>query len=216
MSAQRVQTRAVVRSAVKRLLVRSPSFSQLPQTERRAFVDDLESVVAYLSAPEGLPANTLVGTVTVVPFQELVDAVDFPDFVAGLIEGVFETIVDSSIQQMIAYAQLLKEIAKTVAAFVQDNVSDGDGRDYLVGKYPRYFEVDKDHYLRLRDGIDRAQAAERLRRLDGSLKKLDAAAIKNTLIPAARRRITANRQQLLASMVLTGIHRIDASLRRGK
>ena len=36
----------------------------------------------------------------------LVEKVNFPSFVSGLIQGVFHSIVDSSIQQMEAYAKL--------------------------------------------------------------------------------------------------------------
>ena len=154
-----------------------------------------------------------VRAVAVNSFQELIDAVNFPRFVAGLINGVFDAIVDSSIEQMRAYGELLKDVAKTVDQFLQENVSDDDGRDYLAERYPEYFEVDETRCLRLRDGIDRRHATTRLHRLvpDGRLNTLDAASVKRILIPAARRRIAANRQQLLASMVLMGIQRIDTA-----
>jgi hypothetical protein len=43
--------------------------------------------------------------------------VDFPDFVADLIAGTFETMVDASIEQMQAYADLLQEAGATVDGF---------------------------------------------------------------------------------------------------
>jgi hypothetical protein len=50
----------------------------------------------------------------------LVDAVDFPAFVADLIRGTFDAIVDASIQHMEAYGELLKEVSETVDEFLQD------------------------------------------------------------------------------------------------
>ena len=46
----------------------------------------------------------------------LVAGVDFPGFVAELIDGVFGAIVNASIQQMDAYAKLLADVAKSLDA----------------------------------------------------------------------------------------------------
>ena len=62
----------------------------------------------------------------------VLDAVDFPDFVAGLLQGVFGAVVDASVQQMEAYADLLAEVAKTVDEFTEDHVSEGEARDLLT------------------------------------------------------------------------------------
>ena len=40
------------------------------------------------------------------------DAVEFPEFVARLVSGVFEAVVDSSLQQMEAYLDLLEDVTK--------------------------------------------------------------------------------------------------------
>ena len=141
------------------------------------------------------------------PADRLVRAVDFPDFVARLIAGVFEAIVDSSIKQMDAYADLVKNVSKTVDNFTNDAVSDDHGRKFLVETYPDYFEFEKETCIRLRAGIDKRQALRRLKHLDGRLKKLDQTVIETLLVPAARRRVTARRQQLLASMTFMGINR---------
>jgi hypothetical protein len=117
---------------------------------------------------------------------------------------------------MKAYADLVKSVAQTVARFAQENISDDDGRDYLAERYAEYFEIDENRCLQLRENVDRREALKRLRRLvpDGGLKRLDASAITTILIEAARRRIVANRQQLLASMVVMGIRRIDAKRKK--
>ena len=46
--------------------------------------------------------------------------VDFPTFVAGLIEGVFNAIVSASIQQMDAFSELVKSVAKSLNDFVDE------------------------------------------------------------------------------------------------
>lgn len=48
------------------------------------------------------------------------------DFVAREVEGVFQAIVESSIQQMEAYADLLASVTKTVDEFRRDEVDDDD------------------------------------------------------------------------------------------
>src|SRR5512134_2750957 len=65
-------------------------------------------------------------------FGALVKKVDFPKFVSGLIQNVFQAIVDSSIQQMRAYGELLANVAKTVDQFAQDNISPNNARDWLA------------------------------------------------------------------------------------
>ena len=78
----------------------------------------------------------------VAAYTDLVQKVDFPKFVAGLIHGVFDAIVTSSIKQMEAYAELVKNVAKSVDQYMKDNVSTNQARDYLAGRYPEYLEVD--------------------------------------------------------------------------
>ena len=77
-------------------------------------------------------------------FGQLVQKVDFPAFCAGLINGVFKAIVDSSIQQMRAYGELIANVAKTVDQYAQDNISENNARDYLVDKYPGELGVSTD------------------------------------------------------------------------
>ncbi|MGZ8485180.1 MAG: hypothetical protein ACXW6R_14750 [Candidatus Binatia bacterium] len=51
--------------------------------------------------------------------------VDFPKFVGGLIKNVFQAIVESSIEQMRDYGELIGNVAKTVEQFMTDNISAG-------------------------------------------------------------------------------------------
>jgi hypothetical protein len=188
-------------------LARSPAFSALPPERRREIAHDTEAVLSYILggadgscrpasitisgnarafagaagprprrraiAAEGPADRPLADTVAGV-----VARVDFPQFVAGLIDGVFRAIVDSSVQQMEAYAELVKRVARSASEYASDHVSDDQARDYLLERYPG--EVDADAQGR----VDPA------------------------LLRAARRRIAMDRQQLLATMVLMGINRI--------
>src|SRR5204862_202510 len=62
-------------------------------------------------------------------FGEMVKKVDFPNFVSGLVHGVFQAIVDASIQQMEAFSELLAATAKTAEQFAGDHISDAQARD---------------------------------------------------------------------------------------
>src|SRR5436305_9971017 len=53
----------------------------------------------------------------------LVNEIDFPGFVAGLVHGTFDAVVDASIRQMESYASLVSAVAKTVDQFTEENVS---------------------------------------------------------------------------------------------
>lgn len=174
----------------------------------------MAKIGAYLVEPEDLVASQLPGAIAIVPVGkvagDLLNAVNFPAFVAGLINGVFQAIVDSSIQQMDAYSELLGNVAKTVDQFAKENISDQKARDWLAITYPDYLEREaKSGDLQLVTGFDRAQALKRFRLLPllCPLKKLGPAEIEDVLVPAARRRMAADRQQLLATMVLMGVNR---------
>ena len=150
----------------------------------------------------------------------LLEAVNFPTFVAGLIQGVFHSIVQSSIEQMEAYGRLVADVAKTLNQFRDENVSVNQGRDHLVDTFPDLFEVDTGESffgeeggprVRLREGVDEEQALERVQSLpvDGEpISGLDDETIEERLVPAARTQLATSRQQLLATMVLMGINRI--------
>ncbi|MDP8981228.1 MAG: hypothetical protein M3O35_11640 [Acidobacteriota bacterium] len=199
----------LVRSHVKDLLTSSHAFRGLPAERQNQVARDMTQVAAYLAAPESIKANTLPGAVTIV--QDTRNApgeVDFPKFVGGLISGVFQAVVDASVKQMDAYAELMKNVAQTVSEFLRDSVSDDDSRRYLATTYPEYFELDPDCQLRARDRLDKYEAIGRLSllALEASLGNMDQHEIDRVLVPAGRRRIVAQRQQMVACMVLMGVH----------
>jgi len=146
-------------------------------------------------------------------FTEMVQKIDFPQFVAGLIDGVFNAIVTSSIKQMEAYAELVKNVSKSADQYMKDNVSENNARDYLADRYPDHFEVDisgDKPRVRKRQGAD----DDSLPDLQGDLglkeevTSVDDDVIEEQLVPAARRRMALDRQQLLATMVMMGVNRL--------
>jgi hypothetical protein len=154
----------------------------------------------------------------------LLQKVNFPDFCAKLIQGVFHAIVQASIEQMEAYGKLVSSVAKSINQFRDENVSDNQGRDHLVEQFPDMFKLGTsdgsdftgaggkgEPRVQLKDGVDEDQA---LKRVNGSLptpvKSMDLTDEDNerALVQSARTQLATSRQQLLATMVLMGINRI--------
>jgi len=140
-------------------------------------------------------------------------AIDFPTFVASLIQGTFQAIVDSSIQQMEAYAQLLKSVASTVDRFMDDNITDGAARDYLADQYGGLLVRETSGGQPRLSRNPRRQQAEELPSFFKDLgftsaDDLDDDALEQVVVPAARKHLAERRQQTLATMVLMGIKRV--------
>jgi hypothetical protein len=143
----------------------------------------------------------------------LVERVNFPRFVAGLIDGVFNAIVTSSIKQMEAYADLVKNVSKSVDQYMKDNVTENNARDYLADRYPNHLEIDiggDKPRLKAREGADDDNMPDFAGDLGlkDPVTSLDDDKIEKDLVPAARRRIAMDRQQLLATMVMMGVNRL--------
>ncbi|HMQ94235.1 MAG TPA: hypothetical protein PKA33_03000 [Amaricoccus sp.] len=144
--------------------------------------------------------------------EDTLNAIAFPTFVADLIKGTFQAIVDASIQQMEAYAELLSNVSKTVDQFMSDNITDNNARDWLAGAYPQVIRLDTSGgQPRLVPTPNAGDAAQPNFRGDLNLSEdvtVDDSSIEEVLVPAARRRIAQSRQQTLATMVLMGMNRI--------
>jgi len=151
----------------------------------------------------------------------LLKQVKFPTFVASLIEGVFHAIVKSSIEQMEAYTKMIEAVAKSLKQFTDDNVTENQGRDHMVEKFPDVFEIGVDDMsdspspkLQLRDGVDESDALKRVNQqlsFEGSpFKSMDLSDenAEKALVLAARMQLAKQRQQLMASLVMMGINRI--------
>ena len=141
----------------------------------------------------------------------VVDAVDFPGFVSELIQGVFQAVVDASIQQMEAFAELVANVSKSVDQFMKDNVSEDQARDYLAGQYPDHLQPDLEAgKLTSKPEADMDNAPDFLSDLGlpFDLGDIDDEEAEQQLVQAGRKRIAMDRQQMLATMVLMGLNRI--------
>jgi len=152
---------------------------------------------------------------------ELLREVKFPEFVGGLIQGVFQSIVTSSLEQMEAYSTMIASVAQSLEQFMQDNVSENQGRDHMVDKFPDLFEIGIDDWsdepgprLQLREDVDENDALRKVNNSiqfeNGELKSLDLSDenVEKALVHNARLQLAKQRQQMMASLVILGINRI--------
>jgi hypothetical protein len=225
-----------------RTMVRVASYMANPDGLARQELTPGQSVLAHATAPplaraqadavdaaKG-KASDKVGTFAgadfqagavrqgVEQFRNLVGTVDFPSFVGGLIQNVFQAIVNASIQQMNAYGQLLKSVAQTVDQFAQDNISLNNARDWLADKYPDHIGVDEEGAqeeggqprlaIKSEDGDAALQQINADMGLAQPITDLSDPEQESRLVIAARLQMARSRQQLLSSMVLLGINRI--------
>lgn len=142
----------------------------------------------------------------------MVNEIDFPGFVAQLVHGTFDAIVDASIRQMESYSSMVSAVAKTVDQFTDENVTPNQARDWLATRYPG------DLTLLLPDGAARtepqlAPSSEGLMPawmgdfgVEG--EELTTDVIEQRIVPQVRTHIGSERQQLLATMVLLGMNRV--------
>lgn len=171
-------------------------------------------------APSAEPSEpkSLLRTVNELPAAAgaMADELGFADFVASLVHGTFDAIVDSSIRQMEAFASLVSSLSQTVDEFSRGHVSTNQVRDWLVEQHPADLQLilptatgeqprvvpraapDDDW------GVSPAWLSEY--GLDG--EDLSETLIETRVIPQARARIGEERMRTLASMALMGLNRV--------
>jgi hypothetical protein len=142
------------------------------------------------------------------------EAVDFPSFVAELIHGTFQAIVDATAQQIREYARLVASLAQTTEQFGRENVSPNQVRFGLAERHPA------DLFVVVPKTGERGEPALKPRRKDdaGSPawlseyglagEELTAELAEGALLQAGQRTLAEERMQNLATMVLLGINRI--------
>ena len=144
---------------------------------------------------------------------ELLREVNFPAFVAELVQGVFQAVVDASIQQMKAYGELVQGVTMSLNEFKDQNTTDNQARDHLAKKFPTLMQVnivDGRPRMGLKPGADDAEIPNFREELgmDQDVTGLDEDMVEEQLVPAARNDLARSRQSLLATMLLMGINRI--------
>jgi hypothetical protein len=145
---------------------------------------------------------------------EIIDAINFPSFVASLVTGTFKAIVDATAQQLREYADLVANLSRSVDDFGREHVSDDQVRASLANKYPN----DLVHKapppgqagttkLALASGSE-GTSPSWLAQYGLGGHPLDADLVAGPLVDAGRTRLAEERMQTLAAMVLMGINRI--------
>ena len=143
----------------------------------------------------------------------LSDEIDFPAFVASLVHGTFDAIVDSSIKQMEAYADLVAAVSKPLDQFAQENVTSGQARGWLVEQYPRdvtLLEQGGEFLLAplIPPGSEEAPMPLWLADFAEEGNELTAELLEDAILPKARQRIAQQRLATLSTMVLMGMQRV--------
>jgi hypothetical protein len=151
--------------------------------------------------------------VGVTQAARMVREIDFPTFVASLVEGTFHAIVKSSIEQMKAYAEMVRSVATSLNDFKDQNTTDNQARDSLVSRYPSLFQIsvgDSGPRVGLRDdaNTDNLPDFQKDLGLPQPVDSLDDDTIEAQLVPAMRDEVALARQKLLATIVMMGINRI--------
>lgn len=157
---------------------------------------------------------------------ELSDEIDFPAFVASLVHGTFDAIVDSSIRQTEAFAELVSAVSKPLDEFARDNVTEGQTRGWLVEQYPDDLTLFDDGSGSMKlapylpPGREEVEDSAALRDFGLEGSSVETQTLESELLPRARERMAQQRLSTLANMVLMGMQRvvvkdgmIDTSLR---
>ena len=147
----------------------------------------------------------------------LSDEIDFPAFVASLIQGTFDALVDANIRQLEAYAELVSSVAKSVDQFTRENVTPNQVRDWLIEQYPNDLELElplvneggQPRLRRRKQSNDAEQSPAWLQDFGLAGEELEDEFIEQHLVPAARLVYGEKRLQMLATMVLMGMNRIN-------
>lgn len=145
---------------------------------------------------------------------DALEAINFPGFVASLLQGTFQAIVDATTQQVREYASLVASLSQSLDDFTRDNVSAAQTRGELAQRYPQDLtlavpEPGKPGETRLVPRPDRAGQSPRwLADFGLAGQELSEELTEGKLLSAGRMQVGEQRMQMLATTVLMGINRI--------
>lgn len=179
-------------------------------------VDDLKGRLAKAPGQVGKDFEAGAMKQGVEEFGNLVKTVDFPNFVSGLIQGVFQAIVDASIQQMEAYGELLAATAKTVDQFANDHITDDQAREQVANRFPSLVKIEKNTETGGARLVPQTNAegdspdTAPLQQFARTTEKVDLSNddSEQKFLTAAKLEMARGRQKLMALMVMLGINRI--------
>ncbi len=131
---------------------RSPAFAASAAAQRKITLNNTIAVLRFLADGDGITAQLGLRLVQVrdgtAVAASMINQVDFPGFVAGMIQGVFQSIVTASIEQMTAYGELIATLSNSADEFVRDNADQSD--DYLTARWPQWFSKQPGQSLQFR------------------------------------------------------------------
>lgn len=172
--------------------------------------DDELTAPSQPSGGKAPPATETIGRRA----GSLSDELDFPEFVASLIHGTWDAMVDSSIRQMDSYADLVAAISKPLAQFREENVTANQARDWLVSQYPADLRLARNgggstlEPSGPTDEFGDGASPDWLADYGLAGQPLTSELIEEQLIPVARDRMASDRMQTLATLVMLGMNRI--------
>jgi hypothetical protein len=102
-------TEDLVRRRVRASLRRVPAFDRLDVGRRQQLTTNVERLIT-------------------IAFQRG-QGVDFPAFVSGLVKGTFQAVVNASVEQMEAYADLVESATRSVDEFASEAANDDAARE---------------------------------------------------------------------------------------
>jgi hypothetical protein len=120
------------------LLREAPAFQSLAEGRRREVATDLAVIANFLAPEPGPPragkgSRTGLGRKSGPTVAASARSVDLPDFVRALLSGTFQAVVDASVEQMEAYAELVAATARSVDQLR----ADADSRSEVATKLER-------------------------------------------------------------------------------
>jgi hypothetical protein len=142
------------------------------------------------------------------------EAIDFPGFVASLLSGTFQAIVDSSAQQVRSYAELVASLTQTAEQFSSEKVDENHAKEHLAEQHPKdlvlvFPPAGQAGPPRLLPRPDaEGTSPEWLKKYGFGGEELTAELTDGALVAAGRRQVGEDRLQTLATMVLMGINRV--------
>ncbi len=152
-------------------------------------------------------ASSQVASVT----RSTLRAISFPSFVADLIKGTFNAILDATQTQMGAFTEMLEAVSQTVEQFESENVSDLQAQQWLAQSYPQHIRMEAGSGGPQAVATEAEEPPAGLRsalNLPDEIDVVDQSAIDEVLVPAARRKMAQSRLQMLSAMVMMGLQRI--------
>jgi hypothetical protein len=174
--------------------------------------DKIEGGASRMMQQQLAPTGSIID-VGVQEAAKMIREIDFPAFVSKLIEGTFHAIVKASIEQMRAYAEMVRSVSTSLNDFRDRNTTENQAMDHLASLYPNLMQVevrDGQPLVTVKDGADTDNLPnfQKDLGLNEPVTDIDDETIQSKLVPAARDDLARGRQQLLATIILLGINRI--------